>query len=125
MKKLLLMLMMPLMLCSVSGCKASVLDDGVGTDVGAETKKESESETKSTDFEKKLCDHYEYALVYTQITGSRYYYHISNYREYFNENGIGLELELAVSKKYVYYFEANLRYYLSTNYESNLGNPIE
>lgn len=116
MKKLLLaMLMMPLMF-SVSGCKASILDDRVITPA-------SETE-KDTEKEQRLFNDYEYVYVYSQMFGEKYY-HVSTLKEYFFAEGIGLELELFTSKKHIYYFEQNLRYVLFTDYDSNLGRVIE
>lgn len=72
---------------------------------------------------------YNYALVRSQITGDTYY-HISGWAEYGPEGGatitsggtavvapyVGLELQLAVSKDVVYYWEPNLSYILSKEY---------
>lgn len=72
---------------------------------------------------------YNYALVRSQLTGDTYY-HISGWAEYGPEGGatmasggtaaiapyVGLELQLAVSKDVVYYWEPNLYYVLSKEY---------
>ena len=73
---------------------------------------------------------YNYAYVHSQVTGDKYY-HISGWKEYGPEGGdhtstyVGLEIQLAVSKDVVYYYEPNLMYVLTKNYNSNYGLPIE
>ena len=73
---------------------------------------------------------YNYALVHSQITGDKYY-HISGWKEYGPEGGnvdytyVGIELQLAVSKDVVYYYEPNLSYILSKNYNADFGKAIE
>lgn len=96
-------------ICGLSSCSASV-----------PATKETAGENGEVREVSMLCEKYEYALVYSVLRGEKYY-HISNYKEHFHENGIGLELELAVSKRYVYYFEKELRYRLDTKYDSSLG----
>lgn len=73
---------------------------------------------------------YYYALVHSQITGDKYY-HISGWAEYGPQGGtytdayVGLELHLAVSKDVVYYYEPNLSYVLSKNYNADFGVAID
>ena len=74
---------------------------------------------------------YNYALVKSQITGDTYY-HISGWKEYGPEGGtevslpyVGIELQLAVSKDVVYYYEPGLMYVLSKEYNANYGRAIE
>lgn len=77
---------------------------------------------------------FNYAYVCSQITGNKYY-HISGWKEYGPEGGVaengtiapyvGLELQLAVSKDVVYYWEPNLMYFLTKNYSSEYGRAIE
>ena len=73
---------------------------------------------------------YNYALVHSQITGDKYY-HISGWKEYGPEGGnidytyVGLEIQLAVSKDVIYYYEPNLSYVLTKNYNSAYGIAIE
>lgn len=125
MKKFLLMLMLPLMLCA--GCTAQVAPTTEEASVPSETKGGSEAETEAeadTEKEQRLFNDYEYVYVYSQMFGEKYY-HVSTLKEYFFAEGIGLELELFTSKKHIYYFEQNLRYVLFTEYDSNLGRVIE
>ena len=77
---------------------------------------------------------YYYALVNSQVTGTKYY-HISGWAEYGPDglsfdNGymgqyVGLELQLYTSKDVVYYYEPNLMYMLSKNYNPDYGVAIE
>ena len=79
---------------------------------------------------------YNYAYVKSQITGEKYY-HISGWAEYGPEGGantesgqviapyVGLELQLAVSKDVIYYYEPGLMYVLSQQYNSAFGTAIE
>ena len=77
---------------------------------------------------------YNYAYVKSQVTGDRYY-HISGWKEYGPEGGVaengtvapyvGLELQLATSKDVVYYYEPNLMYLLTKNYDSSFGKAID
>ncbi len=73
---------------------------------------------------------YNYAYVKSQVTGDKYY-HISGWKEYGPEGGdvncmyVGLELQLAVSKDVVYYWEPNLMYILTKNYNSAYGKAVE
>lgn len=73
---------------------------------------------------------YYYAYVKSQITGNTYY-HISGWAEYGPEGGdvnqtyVGLELQLAVSKDVIYYYEPNLCYLLSKQYNPTFGRAIE
>ena len=73
---------------------------------------------------------YYYAYVHSQVTGNKYY-HISGWAEYGPEGGaytssyVGLELHLAISKDVVYYYEPNLMYVLSKNYNAEFGEAIE
>ena len=80
---------------------------------------------------------YNYAYVKSQITGDKYY-HISGWAEYGPEGGtytnegtallapyVGLELQLAVSKDVIYYYEPGLMYVLSQQYNSAFGTAIE
>lgn len=73
---------------------------------------------------------YNYAYVRSNVTGNKYY-HISGWKEYGPEGGsfdtayVGLELQLAVSKDVVYYYEPNLSYVLTKNYNSDYGKAID
>ena len=74
---------------------------------------------------------YNYAYVKSQITGDKYY-HISGWKEYGPEGGtevslpyVGIELQLAVSKDVIYYYEPGLMYVLSKEYNANYGKAIE
>lgn len=74
---------------------------------------------------------YNYAYVKSQVTGDKYY-HISGWKEYgpdggttYSEPYVGIELQLAVSKDVVYYYEPGLMYMLSKNYNSSYGKAIE
>lgn len=73
---------------------------------------------------------YYYAYVNSQITGPKYY-HINGWAEYGPEGGtynsayVGLELHLAVSKDVIYYYEPNLSYVLSKQYNPDFGIAIE
>ena len=73
---------------------------------------------------------YYYAYVNSQITGPKYY-HINGWAEYGPEGGdmnksyIGLELHLFTSKDVVYYYEPNLSYVLSKQYNPDFGTAIE
>jgi len=80
---------------------------------------------------------FNYAYVRSQLTGDKYY-HISGWAEYGPEGGaytqegattiapyVGLELQLAVSKDVVYYYEPGLMYVLSQQYNPELGKVIE
>ena len=65
----------------------------------------------------------------SQVTGTKYY-HISGWKEYEPESGnfssySGLELQLYTSKDVVYYWEPNLMYVLTKEYNSNYGKAIE
>jgi len=73
---------------------------------------------------------YNYAYVKSEVTGNKYY-HISGWKEYGPEGGdvncvyVGLELQLAVSKDVVYYYEPNLSYVLMKNQNTEFGKVIE
>ena len=73
---------------------------------------------------------YYYAYVKSQITGDKYY-HIRGWAEYGPEGGdinsayVGLELHLYTSKDVVYYYEQNLMYLLSKQYNPDFGIAIE
>lgn len=73
---------------------------------------------------------YYYAYVNSQITGPKYY-HINGWAEYGPDGGtynscyIGLELHLAVSKDVIYYYEQNLNYILSKQYNPEFGIAID
>lgn len=79
---------------------------------------------------------FNYAYVKSQLTGDKYY-HISGWAEYGPEGGVqgettgviapyvGLELQLAVSKDVIYYYEPGLMYVLSQQYNPELGKVIE
>ena len=73
---------------------------------------------------------YYYAYVRSQITGDKYY-HINGWKEYGPEGGdvnkqyVGLELHLYTSKDVIYYYEPNLSYVLSKQYNPDFGPAIE
>ena len=73
---------------------------------------------------------FNYAYVCSNVTGNKYY-HISGWKEYGPEGGthtdtyVGLEIQLAVSKDVVYYYEPNLCYVLTKNYNAEYGKAIE
>ena len=73
---------------------------------------------------------YYYAYVKSQVTGDKYY-HINGWAEYGPEGGdvnkqyVGLELHLYASKDVVYYYEPNLMYLLSKQYNPDFGIAIE
>ena len=72
---------------------------------------------------------FNYAFVRSNFLGDRYY-HISGWREYGPEgNGltsyVGLELQLAVSKEIIYYYEPGLMYVMMKEYNSSYGKVIE
>lgn len=112
-KKILLFTTLPFALTVLSGCENA---KGIGNQMltGAQT--------------------YYYAYVKSQVTGNTYY-HISGWKEYGPEGGVaenatiapyvGLELQLAVSKDVIYYYEPGLRYVLTKNYNPAFGTAIE
>ena len=73
---------------------------------------------------------YYYAYVKSQITGDAYY-HIKGWAEYGPEGGdmysayVGLELHLYASDDVIYYYEPNLMYILSKQYNPSYGEAIE
>lgn len=73
---------------------------------------------------------YYYAYVKSQVTGDAYY-HINGWAEYgpdggsYNNSYVGLELHLYTSKDVIYYYEPNLMYVLSKNYNPEFGVAIE
>ena len=73
---------------------------------------------------------YYYAYVKSQITGDKYY-HINGWAEYgpeggsYNSSYVGLELHLYTTKDVVYYYEPNLMYVLSKEYNPDFGVAIE
>ena len=109
MKKSVKLLLLPLMLLSVTACE-NVKVVGNKMETGSFT--------------------YYYAYVNSQLTGPKYY-HINGWAEYgpeggsFNSAYVGLELHLAVSKDVIYYYEQNLSYILSKQYNADFGIAIE
>lgn len=73
---------------------------------------------------------YYYAYVRSSVTGTAYY-HINGWAEYGPEGGdmnksyVGLELHLFTSKDVIYYYEPNLCYILSKQYNPAFGTAIE
>ena len=73
---------------------------------------------------------YYYAYVKSEITGPAYY-HINGWKEYGPEGGdvnkqyVGLELHLYTSKDVILYYEPNLMYLLSKQYNPLFGDAIE
>ena len=79
---------------------------------------------------------YYYAYVDSSLLGKKYY-HIDGWKEYgpdgvsLGEGGgtlgnyVGLELHLFTSKDVIYFWEQNLQYVLSKEYNPELGEAIE
>ena len=109
MKKLILLLLFPLMALGLSSCEELKRPGGNQMIEGSRQ--------------------FNYAYVCSQVTGNKYY-HISGWKEYEPEGTnyssyTGLELQLATSKDVIYYWEPNLMYILTKNYNSNYGKAIE
>lgn len=114
MKKNKLLLFMPLVLLSLAGLAACDFENvkKVGGNEMAEGSRT-----------------YNYAYVCSQVTGKKYY-HISGWKEFEPTSGSysnysGLELQLATSKDVVYYWEPNLMYTLTKEYNADYGTAIE
>ena len=115
MKKFLLMLMMPLMLCA--GCTAQVAPTTEEASIVSDTET-GEMITAGSEDSKIV---YNYIYIKSNTSSSRYL-HISYWKRYAtNNNYVDLEITLAVSKQSYRFYEQNLIYVLAENYESFYG----